>query len=443
MIEVGDLPKTEERTLSEMFAEYAPRVRRLACRRVGRDAADDVVQEVFLRAHRAYDRYVEEGKSWSWIRLIAERVCIDVQRRSRCHDALPDVDACAGAAVDVGATDDDHTFSLVVARQQGGTVMSVLASLSPRQRRVLVLREVGGWSNDEIAAEHGMTIEGVKATLKRARATFRTTYAAHASQPGGLGAVVAVLGAVRRLRRLLRRLSVAGQAVPVQAMLVTAVAAVVLSLAHGVGVLHDGGGGDGGGRGSAEAPLALLPAALSVRQAPDGGVWDAARLASAHGKPLDAGDTAAGDPSLLAGPHVPDHGAAPEPGAPVLPPPSRAGDDGDDGVSDDGPPPPLKPGAAVSSILGTPEDPMNPQERSCLGAGRLSFCPPVVDGLLAWVKDSPMPGGSPVGTTPGDTFTEVTDGVPSPSSPSPSPSPLPSPSSDEPAPAMAEPLPLP
>jgi len=186
--------------LPEVFAELAPRLRRLAARRVGENFADDVVQETFLRAHRAYDRYVDDGRSWAWVRNIAEHVCIDFVRRSRIEAAA--VERVSSYRYAASA---DETFASVEAHEDRLAMAAALAQLQPRQRRVLVLRDFHGWSTHEVATALGMTIDGVKATLKRARGSFRTAYA---GLSGGRY-VAGLLGAIAAVRRALRRTTAA------------------------------------------------------------------------------------------------------------------------------------------------------------------------------------------------------------------------------------------
>lgn len=175
-----------------VFVELAPRVRRLAARWVGENLADDVVQETFLRAWRAYDRYVDEGKAWPWIRSIARHVCSDMARRSRSQAAIVErVSFCHRR----GSADD--TLAAVVARSAGTEVRAALERLEARQRHVLLLRDLHGQSTRETAAALGMTTEAVKATLKRARAAFRATYLGLA-ESRYVGGLIAGLGTMRR-----------------------------------------------------------------------------------------------------------------------------------------------------------------------------------------------------------------------------------------------------
>jgi RNA polymerase sigma-70 factor (ECF subfamily) len=289
MIEVRGLVGDSERApLPDVFAELAPRVRRLALRRLGEDRADDVVQETFLRAYRAYDRYVEDGRSWAWLRNIAEHVCVDMARRSRIEASAVERVRSYGRVVAV-----DETFASVAAREERSTMATVLAQLHPRQRRVLVLRDVQGWTTTEVAAALGMTIEGVKATLKRARCAARAAY-------GGVSGgryVAGILGAIAAVRRALRRATAATTG-STNVVLVSAIV-VVTTLTLGLPVPLLPGAGDGRG-GVARSTSSHDPAGYGRRGA--GGAAGAYKHAAPRQAPPAAPAAAAPLDAAVAAP---------------------------------------------------------------------------------------------------------------------------------------------
>jgi RNA polymerase sigma factor (sigma-70 family) len=80
----------------EFYAAHRDRVYRLLVRRLGRDRAEDAYQETFLRALRAYDGLRHAEQLGAWVTTIAERVAIDVHRRSRPTEELDDVETWDG-----------------------------------------------------------------------------------------------------------------------------------------------------------------------------------------------------------------------------------------------------------------------------------------------------------------------------------------------------------
>ncbi|MEV3854555.1 sigma-70 family RNA polymerase sigma factor [Streptomyces sp. NPDC050095] len=148
------------------------------------DDAEDLVQETYLRAWRAYDGFEGRASVRTWLYRIATRTCLTaIETRGR--RPLP---SGIGAPSDVpeeplGRASDDVPWlqplpdalvdpaSLVVAR--GSLRLALVAALQElpaRQRAVLILREVLAWRASEVAAALGTSTAAVKSTLQRARA---------------------------------------------------------------------------------------------------------------------------------------------------------------------------------------------------------------------------------------------------------------------------------
>jgi len=85
MMKPVDVPPFEE-----FYAEHRVRVYRLLIRRLGRQRAEDAFQETFLRALRGYADLRHGQQLGAWVATIAERVAIDVHRRSRPSPEAPE-----------------------------------------------------------------------------------------------------------------------------------------------------------------------------------------------------------------------------------------------------------------------------------------------------------------------------------------------------------------
>ena len=80
----------------EFYAAQRDRVYRLLVRRLGQQHAEDAFQETFLRALRAYGELRHAEQLGAWVATIAERVAIDVHRRSRPTEEMRDVESWDG-----------------------------------------------------------------------------------------------------------------------------------------------------------------------------------------------------------------------------------------------------------------------------------------------------------------------------------------------------------
>ena len=151
--------------------------------------AEDLVQETYLRAWRAYGGFEGRSSVRTWLYQIATNRCLSelgkASRRvlpSGLSDPESDPDAyleAAGSAVnwlqpapDAMVIPDWADPAVIVAAREGlrlGLIAS-LQYLPPRQRAVLVLRDVLAYPAGEVAVMLGTTTTSVKSALQRARA---------------------------------------------------------------------------------------------------------------------------------------------------------------------------------------------------------------------------------------------------------------------------------
>ncbi len=141
------------------------------------DVAEDLTQEVFLRAWQARDRYREEGNARAYLLRIADRLVIDRGRRAGREVTL-DEDAWQRVAPVSGAADPSFAAARTEAAEQ---LTAALGSLSPDQRRVLMLRYYGQLSFAEIAQIAECPLNTALSHCRRGLKTLKKLLAGNAS----------------------------------------------------------------------------------------------------------------------------------------------------------------------------------------------------------------------------------------------------------------------
>jgi RNA polymerase sigma-70 factor (ECF subfamily) len=151
----GD-PAALERLLDELLP-YAGRI----CGAVALDAGDDALQETMVAVMRNIGSVREPAALRGWVRRIAVREAVRAARGGRDMPVDP-------ADLHVTVPDDATAVE----------VRQILADLGPEQRAVLVLRDVDGLGESEMADVLGVAPGTVKSRLHRARAAFRARWSA-------------------------------------------------------------------------------------------------------------------------------------------------------------------------------------------------------------------------------------------------------------------------
>jgi RNA polymerase sigma-70 factor (TIGR02960 family) len=144
------------------------------------DEAEDAVQEVFLRAWRARDTLTGDDNVRAWLYKIATNVCLDALRaRSRRTPALqsvadvPWLQPYPDRLLDEVAPPEDEPDAVVVGRETIALAyVAMIQLLPPRQRAVLILRDVLEWSAKETADMLEISVAAANSALQRARATL-------------------------------------------------------------------------------------------------------------------------------------------------------------------------------------------------------------------------------------------------------------------------------
>ena len=177
----GDLQAFEE-----LVCRYERKAYFLAYRMMGNyDDANDLAQETFLRAFRAISGFRGDSSFSTWLSHIVTNLCRDeLRKRYRISFESLDQEVCLGDAevkkqIPSSAPGPDEIYERQELQQE---LQELLNTLSPEFRLALVLRDIQGFSYQEIAEQMECSLGTVKSRLNRARNFLKETLLAQKEQ---------------------------------------------------------------------------------------------------------------------------------------------------------------------------------------------------------------------------------------------------------------------
>jgi RNA polymerase sigma-70 factor (ECF subfamily) len=167
-----ELSRYEPEEFTELFRRHAPCIQRYVTRRLGPDAADDIVAETFLVAFRCRDRYDPgraDARPWLY------GICTNLIGRHRRAEVRQYRAFARTGADPVMESFTDRVDDRVSARSASREVAAALTRLSAELRDTLLLAAWSDLSYEEIAAALGVPVGTVRSRLSRARSKLRKT----------------------------------------------------------------------------------------------------------------------------------------------------------------------------------------------------------------------------------------------------------------------------
>lgn len=143
-----------------LLDKYGPLVWSIARRQVGAEAAEDVVQEVFIQIWKHADRYdPERASEATYITTIARRRLIDQRRKIGRQPSIEELQEDTGSA--------DDSLERVDLGDDARIAALAMAQLKPEQQKVLKLSIVDGLSHTQIAELTHLPLGTVKSHARR------------------------------------------------------------------------------------------------------------------------------------------------------------------------------------------------------------------------------------------------------------------------------------
>ena len=173
-----------ELRFQQVYDEYHAKIFRYLGRIVGQSEAEDLTQEVFVKVGQSLETFRGESQLSTWIYRIATNAALDRLRQPSVRhggEKLLPVEAIA----EIKADQDIRTGELKPSTEQrlirdemNGCIREIIQALPEQYRSVIVLSELEGLKDGEIAEILGLTLQAAKVRLHRARAKLRKELAA-------------------------------------------------------------------------------------------------------------------------------------------------------------------------------------------------------------------------------------------------------------------------
>ncbi|MBP2635193.1 MAG: sigW [Firmicutes bacterium] len=167
----------------EIYETYWSRIHRYVERMIGSHEAEDLTQEIFIKVGNTVESFRNEAQLSTWIYKIATNTVIDRMRKSGYKQETNKTTLLNNMNIENDKVEISKTSGLgrkvsavegqVINKEMNSCIRGIVDSLPEKYRTVLVLNEMEGLKNREIAEVLGITLEAVKIRIHRAKAYLK------------------------------------------------------------------------------------------------------------------------------------------------------------------------------------------------------------------------------------------------------------------------------
>lgn len=179
----------EDAALAELLQRNGPAVLSLAYRYLrDRAAAEDVVQETFLKLYQARERYQPQAKFRSYLLRIASNVCLSRLRKKRPHQLGGELDPDSGRELEPADPESRPPGEPLLREELHVRVRWAVAQLPERQRMAILLNKFEGLDYKQVAEALELSVPATKSLLHRARMALKELLEAYVAGDGQVSA---------------------------------------------------------------------------------------------------------------------------------------------------------------------------------------------------------------------------------------------------------------
>jgi len=133
-----------------------------------RDDAADLTQDIFLKVYKNIDKFDDEGYFEPWLVRLAKNQCIDYWRRNKANRARVELDenVQARAIHESQVTPEESSIQA----HDAEFLREKLSILPPELRLLLIMRDIQGYSYEDISGHFHIPLGTTKSRINRARA---------------------------------------------------------------------------------------------------------------------------------------------------------------------------------------------------------------------------------------------------------------------------------
>jgi RNA polymerase sigma-70 factor (ECF subfamily) len=163
---------TDEYNFDEIYDTFWPKIHIYVVRMVGENEADDLTQEIFIKVGKSVESFRNESELYTWIYSIATNTVIDRMRKSDYLHETKQNDVNLNIQNEQNSCIEKEALAIegqVINREMNKCIREHIDALPEKLRTVIVLSEMEGLKNKDIAEVLGITLEAVKTRIHRAK----------------------------------------------------------------------------------------------------------------------------------------------------------------------------------------------------------------------------------------------------------------------------------
>ncbi len=178
----SDNKTSHDLDFDSIYKVFRPKIVRYLAHMIGRRDAEDLTQEVFVKINHALKAFRGESQVSTWVYRIATNVALDKLRSpsflQKGQKSLSEESMADGVIqiMDKDAWTGEKTPSVetsMIRKEMNECIREVVEKLPENYRTVIILSELEGFKNDEIAEIIGVSLDTVKIRLHRARTRLK------------------------------------------------------------------------------------------------------------------------------------------------------------------------------------------------------------------------------------------------------------------------------